>query len=241
MIQLKLMLKHSTLIFGFIAALGLAFLTFFFLVYYWGVTWSAEMLTIEALIPNRLFVDLWVLFAIVGTGFLMVGILGIGRQRIKKKRTLFSILTVALLPVLVFSLFFSMILATNLPPLSDPPEKMSLTNVSVTTTNPLILSLNAKSFYMAEICFDEAHIKDSSQTTVASIIGKMVEVQNSSGNPSNWPGYPYWTFQFVARLPAASEKILTLNFNTTLPSREYSVLLHSYRGQAFTTLYFRIP
>jgi hypothetical protein len=118
---------------------------------------------------------------------------------------------------------------------------MAITNVSVTATNPLILSLNAKSFYRIEICFDRAYVKDCKQTEVASIIGEMVEVQNSTGNPTNWPGYPYWTFHFVARLQAASEKILTLNFNTTLPSGEYSVWLHSYRKSTFTTLYFSIP
>jgi|WetSurMetagenome_2_1015567.scaffolds.fasta_scaffold18385_3 hypothetical protein len=234
------MVKHSTLIFAFITALGLAFITFFLMVYYWGATWSAEYLTIKALIPNIIFVNL-VLFLIVGTGFLTFGILGIGRQRIKNKRKLFTVLTVALTPLLVFTLFFSMILATTYLPASLPPEKMAITQVSVTANNPLTLSLNAKSFYSFEIWFDEAYVKDYNQTTVASIIGKMVEVQNSTDNPKNWPGYPYWTFQFVARLPAASEKILTLNFNTTLPSGEYSVWLHSYRQGTFTTLYFSIP
>jgi hypothetical protein len=109
------MLKHSTLIFGFIAALGLAFLTFSLTVFYLARTWSAEMLTIEALIPNTIFLNLWTLFLIVGTGFLTVGILGIGRQHIKNKRTLFSVLTVALTPLLVFTLFLSLVLATTYP------------------------------------------------------------------------------------------------------------------------------
>jgi len=111
---------------------------------------------------------------------------------------------------------------------------MAITNVYVTATNPLILSLNAKSFYMAEIWFDQAYVKDCNQTAVASIIGEIVEVQKLNSTP-------YWTFQYVARLPAASEKTLTLNFNTTLPPGEYSVWLHSYRKGTFTTLYFTIP
>ena len=216
------MLKHSTLIFGFIAALGLALLTFFLTVFYLARTWSAEILTIEALIPDSFFGKFWVLFIIVGTGFLTAGILGIGRQRIKKKRTLFTVLTVALTPLLIFALFLSISLATEYFPLGSPPERMVITDISVTATNPLILSLNAKSFYMAEIWFDQAYVKDCNQTTVASIIGKEVEVQKPNSSP-------YWTFQFVARLPAASEKILTLNFNTALPSGEYHVWLHSYR------------
>ena len=237
---MKIMVKHSTLIFGFIAALGLAILILFLMAVYLARTYSSGILTIEALIPSSILGNFWVLFLIVGTGFLTIGILGIGRQRIKNKKKLFSVLTAALTPILVFTLFLSTVLATTYPTLSDPPEKMSLTNVSVTATNPLILSLNAKSFYMAEIWFDEAYVKDCNQTTVASIIGKMVEVQNSTANPANWPGYPYWTFHYVARLPAASEKILTLNFQTTLPSGEYSVWLHSYRQGTFTTLYFSI-
>ncbi len=228
------MLKHSTLIFVFIAALGLAILTFFLTAVYLSRTYSAEILIIEAIIPSTILGNFWVLFLIFGTGFLTVGILGIGRQRIKKKRTLFTVLTVALTPLLVFTLFLSISLATSYLPLGSPPERMAITDVSVTSTNPLILSLNAKSFYMVEIWFDNAYVKDNNQITVASIIGKEVEVQKPNSSP-------YWTFQFAARLPAASEKILTLNFNTTLPSGEYSVWLHSYRERTFTTLYFNIP
>ena len=238
---MKIMLKRSTLIFGFIAALGLSFLTFLLAVVYLTRTCSAEILTINALIPQKTLGILWTVFLVVGTIFLASGILGIGRQRIKNKRTLFSVLTIALTPLLVYVLFFSMFAATIYPGLSEAPEKMAITHVSVTSTNPLILSLNAKSFYSMEIYFDYAYVKDSNQTDVASIIGEMVEVKNSTVNPSNWPGYPYWTFQFVARLPAASEKTLTLNFNATLPSGEYTVWLHSYRQSTFTTLYFSIP
>ncbi len=228
------MVKHPTLIFGFIAALGLVILTFFLTAVYLARTYSSGILAIEALIPSSIFGHFWVLFLISGTGFLMLGILGIGRQRLKNKRTLFTVLTVALTPILVIALFFSLILATTYPVLCDPPEKMAITNVLVTATSPLILSLDAKSFYMAEIWFDNAYVKDCNQTTVASIIGEMVEVQKPNASP-------YWTFHYAARLPAASEKILTLNFNTTLPSGEYSVWLHSYRQSTFTTLYFSIP
>jgi hypothetical protein len=228
------MLKHYTLIFGFIATLGLAILTFFLTTVYLGRTYSAEILIIEALIPNEFFGKFWVPLLIFGTGFLTVGLIGIERQRIKNKKTLFTVLTVALIPLLVFTLFLSVILVTTYPLFDSPPERMVITNVSVTATNPLILSLNAKSFYMAEIWFDNAYVKDYNQTTVASIIGKEVEVQKPNSSP-------YWTFQFAARLPAASEKILTLNFNTTLPSGEYSVWLQSYRERTFTILYFNIP
>ena len=235
------MLKHHTLIFGFITALGVALLTFFFTAFYLARTLSAEILTIEALIPASFFGKFWVLFLIAGTGFLTVGILGIERRKIKKKRTLFAALTVALIPLLVVTLLFSISFATTYPIMSSPPERMAISDVSVIATNPLILSLKAKSFYMAEIWFDNAYVKDHNQNTVASIIGKEVEVQNSTDNPANWPGYPYWTFKFAARLPAASEKILTLDFNTTIPSGEYSIWLHSYRQGTFTTLHFSIP
>jgi hypothetical protein len=228
------MMKHSTFIFGFIAALGLAILTFFLTAVYLAGTLSSEILTLQAIVPSSILGNFWVLFLIFGTVFLTVGILGIGRQRIKNKKTLFTALTCALTPIIVFTLFLSTVLATTYPIFSNPPERMSLTNLSVTSTNPLTLSLDAKSFYMIEIYFDQAYIKDCNQITVASIIGKEVEVQKPNTSP-------YWTFQFVARLPAASEKILTLNFNTTLPSGEYSVWLHSYRQQTFTKLYFNLP
>ncbi len=230
---MKPMVKHSTLIFGFITALGLTILTFFFTAVYLARTYSSGILMIEALIPSSILGHFWVLFLISGTSFLMVGILGIGRQRLKSKRTFFTVLTVALTPILVFALFFSVGLATTYPVLCDPPEKMALTNVSLIGTNPLILSLDAKSFYMADIWFDNVYVKDCNQTIAASIIGEMVEVQKPNSTP-------YWTFQFAAQLPAASEKTLTLNFNTTLPPGEYIVWLHSYRQSTFTTLYFSI-
>jgi len=228
------MVKHSTLIFGFIATLGLAVLTLFLTVVYLARTWSAEILIIEALIPDEFFGKFWVPLIIVGTGFLTVGLLGIGRQRIKNKKTLFTVLTAVLTPFLVFTLFLSVTLVTTYPLFGSPPERIAITNVSVAATDPLILSLNAKSFYMAEIWFDQAYVKNCNQTAVASIMGEMVEVQEPNSTP-------YWTFQYVARLPAASEKTLTLNFNTTLPPGEYSVWLHSDRKSTFTTLYFNIP
>jgi hypothetical protein len=235
------MLKQSNLIFGFIAALGLALLTFFLTAVYLARTLSAEILIIKAIIPDSFLGKFWVPLLIVGTGLLTVGLLGIGRQRITKKKTQFSALTVMLTPILVFTLFLSILLVTTYPPMGSPPERIAITDVSVTATNPLILSLRAKSFYIAEICFDQAFVKDSNQTPVASIMGKMVEVQNGTSGPSNWPSYPYSTFQFVARIPAASEKTLNLNFSTTLPPGKYSVLLHSYRQGTNTTLPFAIP
>ncbi len=78
---------------------------------------------------------------------------------------------------------------------------LGIERLSVIGTNLLILSLNAKPFYMADIWFDYAHVKDCNQATVASIIGEMIEVQKPNSTP-------YLTFQFAAQFPA-SEKILT--------------------------------
>ena len=98
---MKLMAKHSTLIFGFIAALGFAILTFFLTAVYLGRTLSSEILTIEAIVPSSILGNFWVLFLIFGAGFLTTGILGIGRQRIKNKKTLFTALA-AIFPIIVF-------------------------------------------------------------------------------------------------------------------------------------------
>lgn len=234
------MAKRSTVIFAFIATLGLAILVLFFMAAYLARTLSAEILIIEAVIPDAIFGRFWVPFLVFGAGFLTVGVLGLGRQRIKNKRTLFSTLIVIFIPLLVFNLFLSISLATTYPIMESPPERMTITNVLVKSNNPLTISLSAKSFYMAEICFDQAYVKDYNKTTVASIIGKEVEIQNSTSHPSNWPGHPYWTFQYVARLPPASEKTITLDFNTTLPPGDYSLWLHSYRQQTFTILNFAI-
>jgi hypothetical protein len=74
---MKLMVKKSSLIFGFTAALGIGLLTFFFAVFYLARTYSSEILIIEALIPlNKIFGYFWVPILVVGTGLLTIGILG---------------------------------------------------------------------------------------------------------------------------------------------------------------------
>jgi hypothetical protein len=106
--------------------------------------------------------------------------------------------------------------------------------VSVNNTNPLILSLNVKSLYSVEIDFVEACVEDGKQVTVASIEGTWVTVEVNEWGPVS-------RMKFVGQLPGGSEKTLTFNFNTTSPSGNYSVWLHSRRYYPFVSPYFAIP
>jgi len=102
------MVKHSKL-FGFITVLGIVFVAVFSTILYWGAASSDELLELYALVPITYLYYLMLFFPIGGTVFLIVGILGIGRQYFKNHRNLFTVLTIVLVPLLIFALIVLMI------------------------------------------------------------------------------------------------------------------------------------
>jgi hypothetical protein len=100
--------KHPR-IFGFLAALGIAFLAAFFLVYY-GIE-AGLLATLEFLFRYPADYLLWFLF-IGGTIFATVGISGVGGRYFKSERWAFAFLTVFIVPSFTFGLWFTIIVST---------------------------------------------------------------------------------------------------------------------------------
>jgi hypothetical protein len=119
-------------------------------------------------------------------------------------------------------------------PLRFPYENEVSLEVSVNDVNPLVLSVNMKSLYYADIQFDHGYIQDGNQTVVAECPRTVGFGSVSDGRGHSVPHF------IVCILPANSEKTVTLNFNTTLPSGNYRLALNIY-GKAFYSNYFIIP
>ena len=100
--------KHPKF-FWFITILGLIFVIFSFMILWWGISGS-EMF--QFLTQNE-FVSVFSLFCLFsGPIFLTVGTMGIGKQNLKNKKSLFSMLalvTIVMVPSSIFVSFCYMI------------------------------------------------------------------------------------------------------------------------------------
>jgi len=98
--------KHSKY-FRFIAFLGAAFITLFPTILYLSyTTYLGEIVSSLSLGPymSFLFGALMFFLLIGGPVFLIVGIVGIGRQHLKNHKSIFTVLTVILVPLFVYAL-----------------------------------------------------------------------------------------------------------------------------------------
>lgn len=95
-------------------------------------------------------------------------------------------------------------------------ENDLLITVSVDNTDPLILSVRVKSNCTDDILYlVEARVKDYNETTVAKYRGEWVGGRNGHFEP-------------ICVLPSfGSEELLTLNFETSLPSGHYTLWFYS--------------
>ena len=210
-------MKNSVLLFGFLVVLGIVSLSLVLVSSYLS---CVDALNILALLPSSQFWFLFLLF--VGIATLTVGILGIGRQLVKNRRGLFTVLVALLAPLLVFA---SMFVAITMIMYNAPmfPLRSEITHVSVVDTSPLILSLNVKAITSRDSRIEGAIVLNSDDDIVAEIYEqKWVE------------GLA------LAVLPAGSEITLTLDFNTTLPSGNYLVRLTCWHNDHGSSA-FAIP
>ncbi len=231
------MLKNSKLLFGILAVLGAVLIGIFFIVFYWEQTWSAKLLSVQILLGDSYLdwarLDSFFFFTIIaGTALLVVGTIGTIMQSHKKHRTVFAILTVVLIPLLILGTLFSSSLVLS----SQQTEKLAITNFRVDSTNPLTFLVDAKSFYYYEIDFDRAFVKAYNQTIVAQINSDWVESTELDGM-----GHHYMTMNFLYRLPPGDEQTLIFDFNTTLPSGNYTFWLSTYGQGGFVSFNFAIP
>ena len=229
------MLKKSKLLFGSLIVLGAVFVTLFFMLFYWRNTWSIEILPVQKLLSMKQ-LDFLLEFSLIGgTGFLTVGLSGIIIQFVKNRKRLLTVLTAVLVPILVFSCLVSLdnfIESRNIDFL--PPEKVAITNVSLEGTNPLTFSVKAKSSYRYDICFETAAVEDSNQTIVSSINSEWIYFKDSRGQTCS-------TMKFIYVLPPGAEQIATFDFNTTLPTGNYTFMLCTDRSGKLVSYNFAIP
>ncbi len=223
------MMKHSKLLFGFITVLGIAFVTMFIAILY-RYYYLYQPFPFELSTFLRDGFAYFLLFG--GTVLLIAGMLGIGRQHFKNHRRLFTVLTVFSIPLFVFILIFQVtFFAPLIPGGIDPYERMTVTQVSVDTANPLTLVVSVQSMYSQDITIYAAKVEDNNQTRLAYIEGKW--------DPPDSKGMSH-TFHALGELPAGSEKTFALNFNTTLSAGNYRVGLFT-RHSVYYSPYFAIP
>jgi hypothetical protein len=139
--------------------------------------------------------------------------------------------------------------ALAVPDINNYPGQREVTlRVSVNSTNPLILTVYRKSSYNSSIVdsagfmttvnkdieFDDGYVQDENQTAVAWCPRTVPYGSSSDGR-----GH-YVQHFIVCILPANSEKTVTIDFNTTVPSGKYCLTLSTH-GYAYNSEYFNIP
>jgi len=203
-------MKHSKLLFGFIAILGIAFLTLVLASLYSDYV---DAVSILASLNSQL--GLW--FVLGGIIFLTVGVIGMGRQHIKNHKNIFTVLAALLIPLLTLAIMFvASVLVIVYAPMF--PMRSEITQVSVTSTSPLILSVDVKAITSRDTAIEGANIMDYNDDNRVA----------------------YCSVKPFIELPAGSTKTLTLNFSTTLPSGNYLVRLSSW-GRNHGSSPFTIP
>jgi len=150
---------------------------------------------------------------------LTIGIVGIGRQYFKnhKNKKLFTILAVLLVPTLTFASFvvgYSFAISSS----PAPPLRSEITQLTVVDTDPLILSVTMKAITNKDSLIDTAYVYNDNDDC-ASVAH---------------------CFNEERVLPAGSEITLTLNFNTTLPSGNYTLSFSTWQDNHDSST-FTIP
>ena len=201
-------MKHSRLFYGLLAILGIVFLTLCLVGYYLNC--------IDAISVLALPFEFILCFLPTGIFFLTVGIVGAGRQHLKSHKRLFTAVAVVLVPVLTFAAMFFALTAIAVNTMFLYPVRSEITQVTVVDDSPLVLSLSVKSITSRDSRIVSAYVDDSNGTLVASFCNEEIMV---NGCASPLP---------LCVIPTGSEKTFTVNFNTTLPSGEYLVLLSSW-------------
>ncbi len=208
---------HSRVIYGMFAVLGIFCLTLFLAVNYLDSVDAISFL--EPLYPSQLWrypmqLGYFVFFSTLvgGIVFVTVGVLGIGSKYFTNHRTLLTLLLL-LIPSLAFvTMYWASVEITLSAPMF--PMRSEITQVTIVSSNPLVLFLNVK----AITCRD-------SRIAGALIFNKYDQLVAQCYPERKWIDYGDFHGMGFAVLPAHSEIVLTLNFNSTIPSGNYTVRL----------------
>jgi len=214
--------KHSRLLYGSLAVLGIVFLTLCLVGIYLN---AIDAISVFAALPSE-FV-LW--FLSIGIFFLTVGIVGTGRQHLKSHKRLFTALAAVLVPVLTFVAMFFALTMIVVNTLFIFPMRSEIAQVTVVDTNPLVLSVDVKALTSRDSIIDGANVMNRNDVIIAEIFEREYIVSK------NWRG------SAMAILPSGSEITLTLDFNTTLPSGNYVIKLHGGMHDNHGSAPFTVP
>ena len=189
-------MKYYIIFYGTLVILGIVFLALVLEGAYLNWYKTSILLFLSGYSPS----NFGVVFVLGGIVLLTTGIVGIGRQCLKNQRKLFTILAVLLVPTLTFASF---VVGYSFAISSSPalPLRSEITQLTVVDTDPLILAVNVKAITNKDSLIDTAWVY-SNNDDCASVAH---------------------CFNEERVLPADSEITLTLNFNTTLPSGNYTL------------------
>lgn len=96
-------------LYGSIAVLGIAILAASITIIYLYAAGGTQLSVLPPYLTLFFIPYLTLFFIVCGTVFLIAGILGIGRQYFKNHKNLFTVLTLILVPLLVFTVIVLMI------------------------------------------------------------------------------------------------------------------------------------
>ncbi len=213
-------MKHSRLLCRLLAVTGIVFLTLCLI--------GAYLKAIDAIgVFTEMPFEFLLCFWFVGTFLLTLGIVGTGRQHLKRHKRLFTALVAVLVPMLTFAAMFFAITMIFASTFFTFPIRSEITQVTVVDTNPLLLSVDVKAITSRDTRIDSALVLNSYDGLVAKCCNESIIVEGVE------------TFQPLCVLPAGSEVSLTLDFNATLPSGDYLVRLsawHDNHGSAPFTI-----
>jgi hypothetical protein len=205
-------LKHSKICFGFISALGVIILILFFV---GSILKEWDQIHILASVSY----DFWWLMMFGGIALFTIGIIGIGRQKIKNHRNLFTAIAAFGIPISTFTIVFFAFMLIIAPASFHFPLRSKITNLSVINNSPLILSVDVKAITTADTRIEGAYVLNIDDYSI---------VTDSYMNP------PFF------ELPAYSTKTLIFNFNETIPTGNYILHLSAWHAN-HGSLQFVIP
>ncbi len=147
---------------------------------------------------------------------------------------LYGVIAILGVIVIIFWLISAWMGSLFIEPAWGPPFQTKISvDVSISSSNPLVLTANMSSISYTDIAIESGYIHDQNHTIVAECPRTV-----SFGSVTNHHGL--WAEHFVVCvLTANSTKIVTLNFNTALSSGNYSLKFYTH-GTVFYSNYFTI-
>ncbi len=214
-------MRHSKIFFLLFTCLGITILGLIIASLYLNLIDSLSILVTLDL------EQLGIPLIISGVTFLTIGILGLDWKNVQKYRKRFVALYVILIPlstIVSFFLICAFLVAFIVPMF---PLRSEITNVSVVSNNPLVLSVDVKALTSRTTKIDGAGIVNDNRTLIL----------HTDFDEREWFEHKDYTGLALAVLPGCSEITVTLNFNITLASGTYLLYMwEDNHGSSFFSI-----